>query len=237
MNLPLAILQPAVYSPADKFNGSSGLSPIAFTALGLLTFACAILLARLVMRARRQLPGADSFNAAEMQMADDEAVLRLKLSQWRASVFILITATALSLLVKWFDLLRWMPLEWDAGKLAYTMSDSLLFYPFTLGPVLIWHLADILERPRGKPRFLALLTSHALLTGMLTVLGLTWVMGNSRWFQLEGSCGGLFVILSETCIGLMPGLSFSFIAFSLALAPITLVKLAVALWSRLGPRP
>jgi hypothetical protein len=230
----------AVAPTADELNAYPRPNPIEEWFWALFGVAMAIVLVRTIARLRKGLPGADPINAASVPMPDPEAVLLLKLGQWRSSMFILITFTVLSMTVIWFDRI---PYLFGSGEetfsfdyMAGPLGESMGIYAFAFAPVLAWHLADLIERPRVKSRLLAAFTSHALMTGVLVAFSLAWFLYATGWFTDIGPCGGIFLLLTEACWYTHPAIEFPSLLLFLATLPITLVKLAVALRSRLGPR-
>lgn len=234
----LLLLTVAAEATADTFQRDVRTNLIEELFWALIGVAGAILTVRTAMRLRRQLPGADPVNSATLPFPDPEAVLMLKLAQWRSSAMILITATALGMLLRWFSLLD--PTNvfhvTNSADLTFEMAASLDFYSYIFAPVLAWHLADLIERPRAKFRLIAAFTSHALMTGVLIALSFGWLISLTGWVTDVRPCGGTFLLLMEDCWYINPAISVPSELLSLALLPLTLVKLAVSLWSRLGPR-
>lgn len=152
-------------------------------------------------------------------------------------MLVLITFKAIGLTLVWFEVTSLAMLAGDPDhwleSTAGPLGEAFVAYASVFPAVLIWHFSDFLERGRSGNNFVAGLTSHRLLIWALALFSILDCLLDSGWFRHEGSCGGIFTIMSEACIWTSPAIFSPFVFLLVFLWLLALLKLAVMLWSRL----
>ena len=162
---------------------------------------------------------------------------RHKLLRWLISALLLVTISVLSLCTAWLvNIDRIDPFD-DGRTFANYMAEplglSLFFYPYVFVPTFLWHLADFAQRDRPIGKRLRFLTDFTVLAGVVLLQGLMFVLQATGWFRITGNCGGVFIMLTQACWWTHPVVSFPLRTLFAVLWLLSLLKLAVAVRSRL----
>ncbi|HQV03700.1 MULTISPECIES: hypothetical protein [unclassified Novosphingobium] len=201
-----------------------------------------ITLATLVIAASIRVGSRLTSESATLHHSSSASMLtrefRRKLIYWFSSMSILAFATVLGLCVTWFVRFPKLYIAREVSHfpdyMAFLLASNLELYAFAFVPVIIWHLADFIATKPPKRRVLEVLTSYALLSGILVCFGMILIGLATDWFTVDRPCGGMFLLLMQSCAGPHPVMGLPMRLLLLLFPILAILKLAVSLHSRLG---
>lgn len=121
----------------------------------------------------------------------------------------------------------------DSWHCVGTSLEAMGVFPFLFLVLAIWHLCDLFQHRKPSVWLISLLSGYPALIGALSLLLVLITLNATGRFTVTGSCGGIFMILSQACSFPEPWLGRPIAALLLLLPLLILAKGIFVIHSRL----